>query len=127
MGASIVEIPSLVQHQKPVEERLVEVPQIQILESVREEIQPFYRERVKEIPKVTVNYVEKVEEVNHHVTTEGALPVPTEPTTSYGTRVGELHALAEPVATTAAFASPLNTPLIIAAASADATTQDARH
>merc|ERR1719517_309054 len=61
----VVEVP-----QTLVEERLVEVPQVQILEAIREELQPIYREEVKEIPKVMVNYVEKVEEVNHLVSSE---------------------------------------------------------
>jgi hypothetical protein len=45
------------------EERIVEVPQQQIVEALREEHQPVIKEVIKHVPKVQMNYVEKVVEV----------------------------------------------------------------
>ncbi|CAK0812080.1 unnamed protein product, partial [Prorocentrum cordatum] len=95
--------------------------QVQILEAIREELQPFYSERIKEIPKVMINYVEKIKEVNHIVRNEG--PVESSTVSHWAQPLVPT----EPVATTAGYASPLSTPLVVAAASADATTQDARY
>jgi len=54
----VVEVPQVL-----VEEKIVEIPQANIVEVTREELAPVYQEVVREIPVITMNYVERVVEV----------------------------------------------------------------
>merc|ERR1712039_578582 len=46
------------------EERVVEVPQVQVAEAIKEELVPNVQEVTKAIPKKVPNYIEKVIEIN---------------------------------------------------------------
>merc|ERR1712056_18348 len=46
------------------EERVVEVPQVQVAEAIKEELVPNVQEVTKAIPKTVPNYIEKVIEIN---------------------------------------------------------------
>jgi hypothetical protein len=54
------------------EERAVEVPQVQICEQSRQELCPRVQQVVREIPKVKMEYVEKVVEVSSKISSEEA-------------------------------------------------------
>merc|ERR1712048_127605 len=51
-------------------EKVVEVPQVQMAEVVRQDLQPVIQEVIKEIPKFQVEYVEKVVEVQSQLMQE---------------------------------------------------------
>lgn len=60
-----VEVPQML-----FEERLCEIPQVQICEQQRQELHPHVQQVVREIPKVKMEYVEKVVEVCSKISSE---------------------------------------------------------
>ncbi|CAJ1416428.1 unnamed protein product, partial [Effrenium voratum] len=55
-----------------VEEQAIELPQANIVEVVREELAPVYQEVVKQVPKVSMDYIERVVEVETSAVNESS-------------------------------------------------------
>merc|ERR1719401_312770 len=56
-------------------EKIVEVPQVQVVEATRQDIAPVIQEVIKEVPNIQVEYLEKVVEVQSQLVQEATGPL----------------------------------------------------